>query len=71
MVWIYDFPKNLYQLTPIEANVPRIVATIAEETATIILFNKEFHNGFESKINFWYQINEAAEKVESFDSLKE
>ena len=49
-------PRNLYQLTPIEAIVPRIVETAAEDSATIRLFKRAAQRLSDSQKSFLYQI---------------
>ena len=62
---------NLYQFTPIEANVPKIVDTIPDVSAIITLFNKACHKSEESKISFLYQIKDGFVNSALFPSLKE
>src|SRR5574344_1301039 len=62
---------NLYQLTPIAASVPRIVATRDEVNAMNKLLNRDVHKSFDLKNNSLYQMNENPVNVVSFDSLNE
>ncbi len=68
---MYDRPRNLYQVIPIAASVPKIVATKEDVIATKKLFQSDAHRSPELKINFSYQTNEKFVKFESFDSLNE
>ena len=68
---MYDFPRNLYQLTPMEARVPRIVATIPDVMATTRLFSRACHNGFDENTSFSYHTKEKPVQVVSFALLNE
>ena len=62
---------NLYQLTPMEARVPRIVATIPEVMATTRLLINACQRGFDEKMSFSYQMKENPAQFVSFALLKE
>src|SRR5574344_1484786 len=71
IVWMYALPRNLYQLMPIAASVPRIVATSEDVNAMNKLLNNAVQSGVESKKSFLYQMKEKPVNVESFALLKE
>jgi len=71
IVWMYAFPWNLYQLMPIAASVPSIVATSEEVNAMNKLLNSAVQSGVESKKSFLYQTRENPVNVVSFALLNE
>src|SRR5574344_1729671 len=62
---------NLYQLTPIAARVPKMVATSDEVNAMNRLLKSAVQSGVESKNSFLYQMKENPVNVESFALLNE
>ena len=66
---MYERPKNLYQLTPIDARVPRSVATSDDVKATMRLFISERHNGPDSNMSCSYHLKEKPVMVVSLDAL--
>ncbi len=61
----------MYQLIPIAAIVPNIVATAADVKATMKLLRSAAHSGSESKKSFLYHSSENPVKELPFPSLKE
>ena len=56
---------------PIAAKVPKIVAIIAEDNATIALYKRDIHKSPECRNNYSYQRKETTVKLAPSDLLKE